>query len=262
MSAGLDQELYAALAALAARPRFLLGVDFDGTLAPFVVHPMDARPLPGAMDALRRLAGEPGVTVALVSGRQLEALAQLTGVGPGEPIVLVGSHGVEWSTAAEDDGHLLSAAQRELLATLTREVEDIVDHHEGSRIERKPAAVAVHTRGLPPEVSTAALDAAAALADRHTGVHPLPGKEVVELSVLETGKGHALRALAARVNAEAVGYLGDDVTDERAFAALDPARGDVTVKVGTGETAASHRIGEPADVVTVLQQLLRLRRDR
>lgn len=258
MTRGQDPGLTAALAALAARPRFLLGVDFDGTLAPFVVHPMDARPLPGAMEALRALAELPGVTVAVVSGRQLAALAELTGVEAGEPIVLVGSHGAEWDTATDRD-HLLSDRQRDLLGTLTREAEEIVDRHEGSRIEHKPGAVAVHTRGLPPEVSTSALAAAAELADRHTGVHPLPGKEVLELSVLETGKGEALRRLAAEAGAEAIGYLGDDVTDERAFAALDPTAGDVSIKVGSGETAAGHRIGEPADVVDVVRELLALR---
>lgn len=247
--------LSGALVALASRERVLVAVDFDGTLAPFVVHPMDARPLPGGMDALRALAQSPGVTVAVVSGRQLEALAELTGVRPGEPIVLIGSHGAEWSTG-HDDGHLLDRTQQDLLATLTTEAEAVVARHEGARLERKPAAVAVHTRGLPPHLSSAALRAAAELADRHPGAHPLPGKAVLELSVLTTGKGNALTTLAKESGADATCYIGDDVTDERAFAALDPAGGDVTIKVGEGDTAAAFRVAEPADVLRVLRELL------
>ncbi|HET7305668.1 MAG TPA: trehalose-phosphatase [Segeticoccus sp.] len=247
--------LSAALGELASRDRIAVGVDFDGTLAPFVVRPMDARPLPGGTEALRALAQCPGVTVAVVSGRQLEALAELTGIRPGERIVLIGSHGAEWSTG-HDDASLLDATQRNLLAALTAEAEAIVTRHEGARLEHKPAAVAVHTRGLPGEVSSAALRATAELADRYPGAHPLPGKEVLELSVLTTGKGNALTTLAKESGADATCYLGDDVTDERAFAALDPAGGDVTIKVGEGDTAAAFRVGEPADVVGVLRELL------
>jgi trehalose-phosphatase len=57
-------------------------------------------------------------------------------------------------------------------------------------------------------------------------------------------------------------YAGDDVTDERAFAALDDAAGDVTVKVGAGETAARHRVAGPPDVAVLLDRLARLRSQR
>jgi trehalose 6-phosphate phosphatase len=47
-------------------------------------------------------------------------------------------------------------------------------------------------------------------------------------------------------------YVGDDVTDERAFSALDPASGDLTVKVGDGETVAAHRVPDQPSVVSLL----------
>ena len=59
----------AGLDALLARPgQALIATDFDGTLAPIVADPRAARPLPGAVPALRRLARVVG-TVAVITGR-------------------------------------------------------------------------------------------------------------------------------------------------------------------------------------------------
>jgi trehalose-phosphatase len=89
-------------------------------------------------------------------------------------------------------------------------------------------------------------------------VHLTLGKEVVELSVLDTGKGAALRRMRAATHADVVLYAGDDTTDERAFAVLDDDAGDVTVKIGPGDTLARHRVGGPEDVVVILELLLDL----
>lgn len=63
------KDLRIAVAAFAARPRVLVAVDFDGTLAPFVTDPLQARALPGDLEALRAAAALGGVTAAVVSGR-------------------------------------------------------------------------------------------------------------------------------------------------------------------------------------------------
>jgi trehalose 6-phosphate phosphatase len=249
----LAQDLAAAVGSLAEHPQVLVATDFDGTLAPLVTDPTTARATDGGMQALRAAAAMPGVTVALVSGRDVETLRQLSGVGPQEPVVLVGSHGAHTSLDDEEATPLLSPAQAELLSQLTAEAEAVVARHPGARIEHKPASVAVHTRGLDPATAAAALEDAAAVASRHDGVHLMPGKQVVELAVLATNKGTALVDLARLRGAGATLYLGDDVTDERAFEALDPAGGDVTVKVGAGETAAAYRVEDVAGVVATLE---------
>jgi len=89
----------------------------------------------------------------------------------------------------------------------------------------------------------------------------MPGKDVVELTVLEANKGSALLELARASESEATLYVGDDVTDERAFAALDPASGDLTVKVGDGDTVATQRVPGPEAVVELLELLVHHRRD-
>jgi trehalose 6-phosphate phosphatase len=77
---------------------------------------------------------------------------------------------------------------------------------------------------------------------------------------METDKGFALRALAAARAVDATAYFGDDVTDERAFAALDGRSGDVTVKVGEGNTLAAHRLEAVDDVVEALEFMVSTRR--
>jgi trehalose-phosphatase len=141
----------------------------------------------------------------------------------------------------------------------TAEAEAIVARHPGTRIEHKPASVSVHTRGIDPGTAEAALREAADVPDRVPGLHVMPGKQVVELAVLATNKGTALVDLARARGAEATLYLGDDVTDERAFEALDPDAGDVTVKVGDGATAAAWRVDDVADVVATLRLFVEAR---
>lgn len=264
----LPPALYAALVAFARVPRILLGVDFDGTLAPFVTDPVQARAVPGAMEALRSAAALPGVTVAVVSGRDVATLAQLTEVTADEPIVLVGSHGAESSSPAAIDASgtpsdaPLDDAAAARLASVTADLEAVARAHPPVRVEHKAAAVALHTRGVDAAVAARAATAARAAATRHTGVHVLPGKDVVELSVVEASKGAALRALARAHGATATAYLGDDVTDERAFAALTPESGDVTIKVGAGETVAAHRVPDIPSVLEVLETFVAARDQR
>lgn len=259
----LAPDLRSALATFAAHPRVLVATDFDGVLAPLVLDPMDSRPVEGGMPALEGLAALPGVTVALVSGRALEPLRSLSGAQ--DPLVLVGSHGAEDSR--REGGLALDDDQRALLATLDDELAELLTEHPEVRVEDKPAARVVHTRGLAPEVGAPALEAALALGERHTSLVVTPGKEVVELAVAHVGKGPALVALAGELGADAVLYLGDDVTDEQGFAALadDPDRERaarrLTVRVGDGQTCAGHRIPDEHAVVDLLETLLRARRE-
>lgn len=260
----LDPALVDALGAFAAHPRVLVATDFDGALAPLVLDPMDSRPVEGGMESLAALADLPGTTVALVSGRALGPLRQLSGAR--DPLLLIGSHGAEDSR--HPDGLALSEEQRALLTQLEDDLRAVVEQHPGARIEDKPAGRVLHTRGLPPEVSGAALAAATALGERHTSLVVTPGKEVVELAVAHVGKGVALVALAEELGVDAVLYAGDDVTDEHAFVALahdaDAARAErrLTIRVGDGESAAQHRVRDEPALVQVFETLLSARAGR
>jgi len=130
------------------------------------------------------------------------------------------------------------------------------------RLEHKPSAVALHTRGVEASVAAAATRDAHEVGARHTGVHVMPGKQVVELTVIDANKGSALVDLARRSGSDATLYLGDDVTDERAFAVMDPLSGHVTIKVGDGETLAAQRVSDPEAVVELLRLFVDERRAR
>jgi trehalose 6-phosphate phosphatase len=247
-------DLDAATRALAAVPRLLVALDFDGVLAPIVDVPSHARPLPASAAALAELAALPGTTVALLSGRGRSDLAAVSGFG--SPIRLIGSHGSEF-----DDGEgsaLLDDEQRSRLDRLTAELRELVDGEPGVTLEAKPAGVAVHVRNAPPEVGTRVLDAVRAGPAARDGVETTPGKAVLDLSVVRMDKGAALDLLRERVGADAVLFAGDDVTDETAFARLRP--GDVGVKVGPGDTAAEHRVDAPPDITRLLELLVEARR--
>lgn len=253
----LDPQLEKALAELTTAGPILVATDFDGVLAPLVEDPSTSKPVDGSMELLRELAGLPGVFVAIVSGRHLAALQALTGVTDDDAIVLVGSHGAEPDRELPLDFAFDDAA-RQRLARATSALEAVAAAHPPTRIERKPAGVVLHTRTVPPDIAAAA--SRAALAIDIPGVDVMDGKQIVELSALSVTKGSVLVALARKFGTSASLYLGDDVTDERAFVALAGGPQNVTIKVGGGDTAASFRIDGPADVLPVLEQLQVARR--
>jgi trehalose 6-phosphate phosphatase len=244
-------EIREALERLATAPRLLVALDFDGVLAPIVDVPSQARPLPAAASALGVLATLPGTTVALVSGRGLADLAAVSGFGA--PIRLIGSHGGEF----DDGAAALDDAARERLDTLVAEVTALVGDEPGVRLEHKPAGLAVHVRGADPEVADRVLAAVRTGPGAADGVEATPGKAVLDLAVVAVTKGSAIDRLRGQVRADAVLFAGDDVTDETAFTRLRD--GDVGVKVGDGETAAAHRVPDPAAMAGLLQDLLAAR---
>ena len=240
----LDPVLAAALDELCTHRPLLLASDYDGVLARLRDDPAAAVLEPGFGDLLSRLAAVEGVTVALVSGRGVEDLRTTSGLSG--PFRWVGSHGAEFDGPLADE----LAGRRDALAAALRPYVDAVP---GSRLEVKPASVAVHVRTVAdPAAGERLLTDVAAGPGADAGLTAKPGKAVLELAVTDADKGSALVRLAGELGATAVLYLGDDVTDEDAFRALADA---VTVKVGDGDTAARHRVADLAGVQAVLERL-------
>jgi trehalose 6-phosphate phosphatase len=240
----LPPELSTALDAVARVPRLLVTSDFDGTLAPIVNNPADARPLSAAADALVALAGLPSTTAALISGRALRTLRELSSMPA--TVHLVGSHGAEFGTG------FAHAIDRELLQRITDGLAVIAEGKPGVTVETKPASVALHVRNASPSDGEAALSAAWDAAPQWDA-HVTTGKAVLEFAVISTDKGEAVDILRGEHDASAVVFFGDDVTDEKAFVRLRGS--DIGVKVGPGETAAAYRIDSPEDVAEALRYL-------
>ena len=141
-----------------------------------------------------------------------------------------------------------------MLAELRR----IAGTHEGVRLEVKPASVALHVRGVDQSIGDRALDAVRCGPATWPGIYVTSGKSVIELSVVTTDKGAAMETLRGQTSASAVLFLGDDVTDENAFAQLHGP--DIGIKIGQGETLAGHRVDEPIDAARALGFVLETRR--
>ncbi|MCI0435961.1 MAG: trehalose-phosphatase [Gemmatimonadetes bacterium] len=233
---------------LAQVPTLLVASDYDGTLAPIVSDPAQAKPHRETIVALRTLAALPHTHVALISGRALRDLAALAGL-PDE-VHLVGSHGSEFDPDFADS---LDPAVIRLRDRIRDELDEIARLGDGLFLEVKPASIAFHYRNAAQEIGARAVTAVMEGPATIEGVVTRHGKKVVELGVTATDKGDALETLRSRVGASAVLYLGDDQTDEDAFATLTGP--DVGVKVGAGETRAGQRLDDPLQVARALARL-------
>ncbi len=251
----LAPELRDALAALARTPQLLLALDFDGTMAPIVSRAGDARPLPRSAAALQAFTELPGTTTALVSGRALASLREVA--TPPAPTLLVGSHGAESWWGPDSPALELTVSQQAVLDEARTSVAVAVGANPGTLAEHKPAGVVLHYRLAEAEHARNAVEHVLKTLGNHPGLHISTGKMVLEISAIKADKGQSLTALREFCGATAVFFAGDDVTDEHAFAALQP--GDLGIKVGPGTTAAPHRIETPDDLPEVLEFLLQAR---
>ncbi len=254
--AGLPRALHDAIADLAVVERLLVALDFDGTLAPVVDDPAKARALPENRAAVSRLVSLPATRVALVSGRALDSLEEVAGVG--DEVLLVGSHGVELRLDSPDDMFTLDEEEQARLGLLGEVLDQVADNLDEVWVEAKPAGFALHTRMATDRNSRIAH--LVALSEARAEINDLTvrrGKDVLEFSVRSTTKGEAVEHLRRYTHSTAVFYAGDDVTDEDAFEALGSR--DLALKIGPGTTVADFRVDGPDEVAAVLTLLADLR---
>jgi trehalose 6-phosphate synthase/trehalose 6-phosphate phosphatase len=244
------------------RSPFILALDFDGTLAPFVPERLAARLHPELLPVLEDLAAHPSVRLVFVTGRpalELRSLLELS-----RPVEIWGSHGAE---RLDLDGLLsrqpLTPSQSAGLA----EARVLAGRMGlGGRCEVKHAGLAAHWRGLP-RAEARRMDRAlnAAWGD-------LAGEADLELRAFDGGlelrprgvnKGRPIRALLEEAGgASRLVYLGDDQTDEDAFAALAGRGLPVLVAEWAWPTAARLRLTPRTEVREFLALVLGLAGDR
>lgn len=225
----------------------LLAFDFDGTLAPIVPRPDDARVAPAVASRLARLAQR--LPVAVITGRRVDDVRPRLGFAPHH---VIGSHGAE--DPEGDDADVLASALDAARARLRAEGAALAPH--GVWVEDKGASIAVHYRQ--------ATDPAAALAEIMRVAAPLApalaivgGKMVVNLMAAQApDKAVALAALVARSGAAGAIFVGDDVNDEPVFARGEPSW--LTVRVGhlPSGSAARFYVEDTADVAALLERML------
>jgi trehalose 6-phosphate phosphatase len=189
-----------------------LFVDFDGSLAPIVLDPADAQPLPSARRALARLAVRLG-RVAVVSGRPAAFLRDTLAI---DGLDYVGTYGLERILGGVVT---LDERARPFVDAIARAADEAEAALPGLRVERKGGvAVTVHWRDQPDR-GEAATRWAVEAAPRLGLDAPLRGRMAIELRPpVPVDKGTSVADLVRGM--EAAAFAGDDVGDLPAFAAL------------------------------------------
>ena len=205
-------------ARLARSQQAVLMLDYDGTLAPFVVERMEAVPYVGVPERLLHLAKIAALRMVLISGRRV---CEVRALLPAQLNVEIwGSHGRE---RLLPDGELQTVPLRPEQEALLSEFEQQA-RREGlsAGVEKKVGSVALHTRGRSPEQAVRVRQFAASFVDNaSTDVELLDFDGGVELRAVGQTKADAVREIVRCFpDSVPMAYLGDDRTDEDAFAAL------------------------------------------
>ncbi|MFZ3200225.1 MAG: trehalose-phosphatase [Candidatus Acidiferrales bacterium] len=238
-------------ARLRSAKRWMLLLDFDGTLVNMRSRPEDVRMPQRVKRILERLVRHPGLIVAIVSGRKVRELRKLIGVAG---LHYFGLHGAE----GETERTALSKTEKAALGRSKRSARARLKGVAGIWIEDKGAAFAIHYRGANPAAAAAAKAALCELlAPMRDDLYVLNGKKVWEVLPRGlSGKGAAVAELVdGQPGKVAAVYVGDDYTDEGAFQALAD---QITVRVGEKRGTKAHfYLRKPADVLRFLARIER-----
>jgi trehalose 6-phosphate phosphatase len=217
------------LARLAEDPgRAAILLDVDGTLAPIVPRPEQARVPAETQAEVERLAARYAL-VACVSGRPGDDARRLVGV---EGVVYVGLHGLELEAEAE--------RHRDAIHRFAERVD--------WPVEDKGLTVSFHYRGVEDEDRARAELERVGERARAAGFHARFGRKVLEiLPPVEAHKGTAVRHLLERAKVDRALYAGDDRTDLDAFGALEGL--ELGVRVAVASEEGPQELREAADVV-------------
>jgi len=224
---------------IAKRP--FIALDYDGTLTPIVARPELAILSDEMRSAVTALANQ--CAVAVISGRDLRDVKELVGI---DRLFYAGSHGFDISGPAGP--RIASQQGAEFLPVLDRaekSLRPLLDDIPGAQVERKRFSIAVHYRRVRKGRVQAVEKAVDHVLADHVGLRKGTGKKVVELlPEIDWHKGKALCWLMDALELDRPDvlpfYIGDDVTDEDAFRALQAGGIGIVVKEDDTNGAARY----------------------
>ncbi len=231
-------------------------LDYDGTLTPIVERP-DLAVLSEVMRmAVKNLAAI--CTVAIISGRDRADVQRLVGL---DELVYAGSHGFDIAGPVglriqHEEGTAFKSTVQRAAARLSEALTSV----GGALVEPKRFAVAVHYRQVPAKDVRAVEAAVDSVLKDMPDLRKTFGKKVFELRPrLDWDKGKAVLWLLSTLELDSHEvlpfYLGDDTTDEDAFAVLEGRGIGILIGAPARETAARYVLDRPADVERFLGNL-------
>lgn len=230
------------------RLRPLLAFDFDGTLAPIVARPDDARISVAVATRLKVLATL--LPVAIITGRAVADVRPRLGF---EPRFIVGNHGAE-AEPAPSSQEVLARALDGLRAHLQAHAAAL--RSAGVRVEDKELSIALHYR-LSRDRMLARQRIDGLLTPLPAGLRTFAGKMVVNVASADApDKAQAIHALVGAIGAAAAFFAGDDVNDEPVFVSA-PAHW-LTLRIGRDDPGSRARYGldGPHEMAMLLDRIL------
>jgi trehalose-phosphatase len=227
-------------------------LDYDGTLAPFHVDRFAATPYLGVEDRLATLSTLSQVRLVLVSGRSARELHDL--LPPGIRAEIWGSHGRErLRSGGTYELFALGPIQQAALEQVGREMSAL---GFSETLEVKPASLAVHWRSFEPAMQErirSVVQSVFARIGQPGGLHLLPFDGGLELRSTDRTKGTAVEEiLEDEPDDVPVAYLGDDLTDEDAFAAVGNRGYSVLVRSEVRASFAGYWLRPPEELLKFL----------
>ncbi len=240
-----------------AGKRIAVFLDYDGTLTRIVDKPEMAVLAPSMRAIVKALADR--FPVAIVSGRDRQDVHRLVGL---DSLIYAGSHGLDIAGPVAGVAYDGCGEYREMLVEAGDRLRRQLTIVGGVLVECKRCSVAVHYRLVPEPERPGIMAAVDAVLAEQTELRATAGNMVIEIQPkVNWNKGKAVSWILRALNLETADvvpiFIGDDATDEDAFAAID-GRGIGVVVTGPAEnraTAAGYRIDGPEEVGVFLRFL-------
>jgi len=230
----------------------LLLLDYDGTLAPFTVNRQSAVPYPGVRTLLQQIIQAGKTRMIIVSGRPCAEIIELLDLNVSPEVW--GAHG--WQRLLPDGSRMryrMHDAERDAIGMAYRWVAALGYAHLS---ERKQSGVAVHWRGLPVEDirdirQSLSQQKIPAICAQTMLLREFNGG--MELQLKSRTKGTVIETLLSETEPQTpVAYLGDDRTDEDAFAALEFRGLRIRVANDSRESRADVMLRPPEELLDFL----------